>query len=294
MPFTIIINPVSGGARRADARHRVELAAAIRDAHGNPGEVFVTERPGHARELAKAARARGPSIVFAWGGDGTINEIATELAFGDVPLGIVPAGSGNGLALELGVDANPARAITHALSAERRAIDVGELGGRLFVNIAGIGFDAHVASRFNGPGNVRRGFARYVSISGRALLTYKAAQYTITTGGTRVKVGRGVVVTIANSPQFGNGARIAPGALVDDGLLDLVVVDERSRSRTVCGLPRLFNGTVERMRGCSIRRIREATIQSEQPMIFHVDGEPVQGGTELRVRVHPGALRIAV
>jgi diacylglycerol kinase (ATP) len=266
MAFTIIINPVSGGARCAVARRRVELAASIRDAHGNPAEVVVTERPGHARELTKAARARGASIVFAWGGDGTINEIATELAFGDLPLGIVPAGSGNGLALELGVAADPARAIAHGLSAEPRSIDVGELAGRLFVNIAGIGFDAHVASLFNRPGNVRRGFARYVSISGRALLTYKAARYTITTGATRV----------------------------DDGLLDLVVVDERSRPRTICGLPRLFNGTVERMRGCSIAQIREATIQAEQPMIFHVDGEPVQGGTELRVRVHPAALRIAV
>jgi len=294
MAFTIIINPVSGGARSGEARRRAELAASIRDGHGNPGDVVVTERPGHARELAKAARARGASVVFAWGGDGTINEVATALAFGDLPLGIVPAGSGNGLALELGVDRNPARAIAHALCAEPRSIDVGELAGRLFVNIAGIGFDAHVASLFNRAGNVRRGFARYVSISGRALLTYKAGRYTITTGGTRIEVGRGVLVTIANSPQFGNGARIAPAARVDDGLLDLVVVDERSRPRTICGLPRLFNGTVERMRGCSVARIREATIQAEQPMIFHVDGEPVQGGTELRVRVHPGALRIVV
>lgn len=294
MPFTIIINPVSGGARAADAHGRVELAAAIRDASGNPGDVVVTERPGHARELAKAARAGGASVVFAWGGDGTINEIATELAFGAVPLGIVPAGSGNGLASELGVDRDPQRAIMRALAAAPRPIDLGELGDRLFVNIAGIGFDAHVASMFNRPGNLRRGFGRYISISGRALLTYKAAPYTITTAGARIDVGRGVLVTIANSPQFGNGARIAPGARVDDGLLDLVVVDERSRPRTVCGLPRLFNGTVERMRGCSIQRIREATIEGAQPMVFHVDGEPVQGGTILRVRVHPGALRIVV
>src|SRR4051794_34335536 len=111
MSFAVIINPVSGGARPEAARKRMELAAAIRDVHGSSGEVLVTMRPGHARELAKAARARGASIVFAWGGDGTINEVATELAFGDVPLGIVAAGSGNGLARELGVDPNPARAI---------------------------------------------------------------------------------------------------------------------------------------------------------------------------------------
>ncbi len=294
MAFTIIINPVSGGARPSAGRERVALAAAIRDSRGNPGDVLVTERPGHALELARKARVDGANVIFAWGGDGTINEIATALAFGDVPLGIVPAGSGNGLALELGVDRDPKRAIAHALATAPRSIDLGELGGRLFVNIAGIGFDAHVASLFNRPGNIRRGFAGYISISGRALLTYRAAPYTITTGGSRVNVARGMLVTIANSSQFGNGARIAPDARVDDGLLDLVVVDERSRTRTVCGLPRLFNGTVERMRGCSIQRIREATIESAQPMVFHVDGEPVQAGTQISVRVHPAALRVVV
>ena len=94
-----------------------------------------------------------------------------------------------------------------------------------------------------------------------------------------------MLVTIANSAQFGNGARIAPGARVDDGLLDLVVVEERSRLATVCQLPRLFNGTVGRIRGCSIRRIREVTIEADRPMTFHVDGEPVQGGTRL-TRAH--------
>lgn len=294
MAFAIIINPVAGAARPDGARARVTLAAAMRDVDGTAADVLVTERAGHGRELAQAALARGARLICAWGGDGTINEIASALAFGPVPLGIVPAGSGNGLALELGVDRQPDRAIAQALRATPRPIDLGELGGRLFVNIAGIGFDAYVASLFNRAGNVRRGLAGYVSISGRALLTYKAGRYTVTTGSSRVEVARGVLVTVANSPQFGNGARIAPDARVDDGLLDLVIVDERSRTRTICGLPRLFRGTVGQMRGCSIVRIREATIQSDQPMTFHVDGEPVEGGRELLARVHPGALRVAI
>jgi diacylglycerol kinase family enzyme len=99
-------------------------------------------------------------------------------------------------------------------------------------------------------------------------------------------------VTFANSAQFGNGARIAPGALVDDGLLDLVVVEERSRVRTLSSVRRLFDGSVGRMPGCSMARIREATVESARPMIFHVDGEPVEGGTQLHARVHPGALRV--
>jgi len=263
------------------------------DRHGDPAEVFVTEGRGHARELAKAAVRRGARLVISWGGDGTLNEVASALAFQeDVPLGLVPAGSGNGFARELGVDVRPERAIAEAIQAEPRAIDLGEVSDRLFVNVAGFGLDAYVASQFDKRGG-RRGFAGYVATTARALATYVPQTYTITTA-EGCKVSRAVLVTIANSAQFGNGARIAPRALLDDGLLDLVVVEERARWRTICHVPRLFDGTVERIPGCSICSIQRATIASDQPMLFHVDGEPVEGGTELRIRVHPGALRVAV
>ena len=140
--IAIIINPISGGVRPDAARARAELASAIVDRHGDPAEVFVTERAGHARELTRAAVARGARLVMAWGGDGTINEVASTLAFGEIPLGIVPAGSGNGLARQLGISRQPADAIRQAIAAEPRRIDVGELGDRLFVNAAGVGFDA--------------------------------------------------------------------------------------------------------------------------------------------------------
>ena len=261
------------------------------DARGEPAEVFITDAVGHAREIAGAAVRRGARLVIAWGGDGTINEVASALAFGEVPLGIVRAGSGNGLARELGVDPRPDVAIAEALAATPQPMDVGEIEGRLFVNIAGIGVDAFVASRFSLTR--RRGFLGYVGITATALVTYVPTLYRITSGGTRVDA-RAVLVTIANSAQFGNGARIAPGARVDDGLLDLVVLEERWRLATLSQLPRLFNGTVERIRGCTIQRIREVTVEAELPMIFHVDGEPVIGGTQLHARVHPGALRVAV
>ena len=256
----------------------------------------MTDSHGHARELTKAAVARGARLVMAWGGDGTINEVASALTFGEVPLGIVPAGSGNGLARQLGISRNPADAIRHAISAEPRLIDVGEMNDRLFVNLAGIGFDAHVAWKFHEDGSRRRGLITYASIAARALMNYQPATYTIRTAGEdgAATTVRAVLVTVANSPEFGNGAVIAPGARVDDGLLDLVVFEERSRLGTIAQLPRLFNGTVDRATGCSIRRITRATIESDQPMVFHVDGEPVQGGTSLRVRVHPAALYVAV
>jgi diacylglycerol kinase (ATP) len=256
----------------------------------------VTERQGHAYELTKAAVARGARLVMAWGGDGTINEVASALAFGEVPLGIVPAGSGNGLARQLSISRKPAEAIQHAIAAEPRRIDVGEMGDRLFVNLAGIGFDAHVAWKFHEEGSGRRGLITYASIAARALIGYKPETYRIRTAGDDgpATIVRAVLVTAANSPEFGNGAVIAPGARVDDGLLDLVVFEERSRLGTIAQLPRLFNGTVDRAKGCSIQRVGRATIECDRPMVYHVDGEPVSGGRSLKVRVHPGALYVAV
>src|SRR4029078_4819499 len=104
---------------------------------------------------------------------------------------------------------------------------------------------------------------------------------------------RAILVSVANSAQFGNGARIAPRALLDDGLLDLVVVEERARWRTICHVPRFFDGTVERIADCSICHIERATIESDRRLLFHVDGEPVQGGNRARIRIHPAALRVA-
>ena len=291
MSTTIIINPISGGVRRDIALARAQLARTVVDRRGELLHVFVTEAVGHARELAAAAVKQGARLVIAWGGDGTINEVASALAFTDVALGIIPAGSGNGLARELGVNPRPGAAIADALQAEPRRMDLGEIEGRLFVNIAGIGVDAFVASRFSLAR--RRGFLGYVGLTASALVTYIPTDYRITTGGIRVDA-RAILVTIANSAQFGNGARIAPGARVDDGLLDLVVLEERWRLVTLSQLPRLFTGTVARMRGCTIQRIREVTVEADQPMTFHVDGEPVVGGTRLTARVHPGALRVAV
>ena len=292
MSVTIIINPISGGIRPGQARARAELASAVVDTNGEAAEVFVTEARGHAHQLARAALRRGTRLVISWGGDGTLNEVASALAFQDVPLGLVPAGSGNGLARELGVNLDPRRAIADAIRAQPRTIDLGQVDDRLFVNVAGFGLDAYVALQFDNPGN-SRGFAGYVTLTARALVRYVPRTYSITTPEGR-RVSRAILVSVANSAQFGNGARIAPGALLDDGLLNLVVVEERARWRTILSVPRLFNGTVEQIPGCSICPIQQATIESERPMVFHVDGEPVEGGTKLEVRVVPAALRVAV
>lgn len=302
MSVAVIINPISGGAKPITARLRAQIALAAIERHGDTAEVFITERAGHARQLAKAAAKRGVRLVLAWGGDGTINEVASALAFEEeTPFGIIPAGSGNGLASEMGISKDPERAIASALRAEPRLMDVGELDGHIFVNVAGIGIDAYVAARFNDAANVRRGLLTYARITGRALFRYIPADYRILidgaggpgdVAGTRLAT-RAVLVSIANGTQYGNNARIAPHAKFDDGLLDLVVVEERSRWRTLTQVPRLFNGTADAVPGCTITKIRYATIESDLPMTYHVDGESILGGTRVSVRVHPRAVWIA-
>src|SRR5687768_7638930 len=132
----IIINPISGGARAGAGRRRAELASSVLADCGETGEVFVSERKGHVRELAAGAVTRGARLVTAWGGDGTMNEAAAALLYGRTSLSIIPSGSGNGLARELGVDFRPERALREALRATPRTIDGGELGGRPFFSIA--------------------------------------------------------------------------------------------------------------------------------------------------------------
>lgn len=290
MAVAVIINPVAGGARPGSGEARARRAAAAVEAAGERGEIFVTDSRGHARELASLAVRRGARLVVAWGGDGTVNEVASALAFGDIPLGIVPAGSGNGLARDLRVSRNPQRAIREALAASPRRVDVGELGGRLFVNVAGVGFDAHVAACF-ARDNVRRGLWKYVMLTVRELARYTSRWYVI---NDAPNPRRALLVAVANSSQFGNGARIAPGARVDDGYLDLVVFEESSRLLTLCAIPRLFVGGVTRIRGLSISRTDRVVIECGQPTDYHVDGEPVSDGLRLEGRVHPAALKVCV
>lgn len=291
--IAIIINPIAGGARPEAARGRAELAAAVLAASREDGEVFVTERKGHARELAAGAIARGVRLIVAWGGDGTVNEVGSAAVFGQTLMGIVPAGSGNGLATDLRVSRRPERALVEALAAPPRAIDAGEFGGRLFFATAGVGFDAHIASCFDRDIVGRRGFSTYLRMSTRELLTYPLSTYRVCLD-TGARERRALLVTFANASQFGNGARIAPGARLDDGVLDLVVFEEVSRFRTFCAVPRFLAGRVAGLRGWSVERIERAAIESHRPMVFHVDGEPVEGGTRLEARVHPGALKVCV
>jgi diacylglycerol kinase (ATP) len=288
----VIINPIAGlFRRRGEGQRRATLARRILRSEGVEADVHLTEAPGHARALAAEASARGVDVVIAWGGDGTVNEVGATLAFGLTPVGIVPGGSGNGLARALAIPRAPAEALRHAIRATSRAIDVGEIDGRLFLNVAGVGFDAHIAHRFS-RAHGARGFRRYFRLVTRDLLSYETASWRVAVDADSTE-SRLFLLTIANGSQWGNGAIVAPGARLDDGLLDLVSVDAPSRFELLRSIPRLFTGTLDRSPVVSVRRVTAARISGEVPLLYHFDGEPILGQSpDLLVRVHPAALRV--
>ena len=205
-------------------------------------------------------------------------------------LGIIPGGSGNGLARDLGIPFDPAQAIEHALSAKTRVVDAGELGDHVFFNVAGIGLDAHVAALVSTRVH-HRGLLPYLSATGGDLLRYKAVEYTIEIDRQTTQASA-MVLAFANSTQWGFGARIAPAADLEDGLLDLVVVRDRGFIGNMLRVPSLFTRRIGHQPGVDTHHVREVTIRSREAMLFHVDGEAVQGSNTLVARVHPGALRL--
>lgn len=290
----VIINPISGtGGRPEVARRRIELAAAILESRGDKADLFVTEYAGHARQLVRAALARQASLVIAWGGDGTVNEVASELAFRDVTLGIIPSGSGNGLSRELRIPFDPAKAFHIAFSGRERLIDAGELDGRLFFNIGGLGLDARVAHEFASNGLVRRGFARYLEIAARELFSFVPDDHTIVADGVATQ-SRALLIALANGRQYGNGAVIAPRAKLDDGKLDVVVVGHRSPMAILLQAPMLFAGRVGDLPRVTMTPAVTVEITSARPVLYHVDGEPFVGGASVSARARPQALRVRV
>jgi diacylglycerol kinase (ATP) len=289
---TVIVNPISGfGASARRTRARADDAARVLTAAGVRPDVRVTERAGHAAELARAAVEAGAERVVAWGGDGTVNEVASALVFGAVPLGIVPGGSGNGLARALQVPRGAAAALRHAVTAPVRRVDAGEINGHLFFNVAGVGFDAHVAHEFSRRTHAR-GLRSYVHVVARELWAYVPRAVTVRIDGVATE-HRALLLTIANGPQWGSGALIAPGAAVDDGFFDVVTVEPRSVLHAALQVPRLFTGTIASAPGVRTRRGREVIVEGAPPLIFHADGEAlVSEGASLRAVLHAGALGV--
>jgi YegS/Rv2252/BmrU family lipid kinase len=290
----IIINPISGPKRRGSGAERSEVATRTLARLGVDGAVRLTERGGQAHELALEAVASRADLVMAWGGDGTINEVGRALVQAgnagepSPALGIIPGGSGNGLARALDVPFDPAQAIERAWRANERRVDAGEIGDRLFFNVAGIGLDAHVAALVSTRTH-HRGLLPYLTASAGDLLRYRPVDYSIEIDGRTTQTSA-LVLAFANSKQWGFAAQIAPGADFQDGLLDFVTVHHRGFVGNMLRVPSLFTGRIDRSAGIDTHRTRAVTIRSRGAMLFHVDGEAVQGSSTLVVRVRPGAL----
>jgi YegS/Rv2252/BmrU family lipid kinase len=295
MRVAVIINPAAGALKRrqTDVSSRVSLAERLIAARGADASVLLTTGRDDAFGKAREEIERGAALVVAWGGDGTINEVGRAMAGSGIPLGIVPAGSGNGLARSLGLPLEAASALVCALEGCNSAIDAGEIAGRAFFNVAGVGLDAHVAWVFDQAAAHGRGLGGYVRVTAQALWSYEAAEYQIEADGTQVGQ-RAVIIAFANGSQYGNGAEIAPGASPSDGWLDMVVVGPANPLVNAWRARRLFDGSLERDPRVRRQRVREVTLTSVQPMRFHVDGEPCEPRSPLAIRVHPGVLTVRV
>lgn len=289
-----IVNPISGAGANANASDaRVALLRdRFRAAHVD-GEIHITERPHHATELARSAVDRGVHTVIAWGGDGTINEVASVLGGTNAALGIVPAGSGNGFARALRLPRTAAAAIDGALLGVERLIDVGDLNGRMFVNIAGIGLDARIAEQFNACEHGKRGRGPYFRIGLREAFRYAPLPLEIALDGQPIR-SHPLLIAFANGAEYGSGACIAPHARLDDGRLEAVVVENRSPMARLWGSRHLLMSRPDRASGMTFRSIQRADVRAAGPLSFHVDGEHAVADRIVSVKIRPGYLRVRV
>ena len=285
----VIVNPKSGRTRGVD---RVALATELARAAGGSIVIAPTRAAGHAPELVHAFLRQGATRIVAWGGDGTVNEVAGAVIGNAAAFGIVPAGSGDGLARGLGLPRDPAKAFAIATTAPARAIDVGYLGDRHFLNIAGIGFDAFVGHAFNAAGaHGPRGGLRYARHGLAALARYEHAHYRIDLPGFS-RDGTHFLIAFANAPEYGNGVVIAPDADPTDGWLEALVVDDGPAWRQLWRARRLVFGRRREAAGVHRLRVRAGTIFGER-LICHVDGETFEATGQIRVRLEPSALLVA-
>jgi YegS/Rv2252/BmrU family lipid kinase len=292
MSIAAIINPLSGaGADPHVVEQRISfLRDRFRDARVD-ATIAVTERPRHAYELASAAVAAGADVIIGWGGDGTVNEIGSAVAGSSSTLAVIPAGSGNGLAVAIGAPRDPAVAFDVAINGRTRVMDAGEIDGRLFFNIAGIGLDAVIARRFNTLARGSRGMGPYLRIGLHEACVYRAQTYRVRLDGETFQ-SKALLIAFANGCEYGNKACIAPHACIDDGKLEAVLVNDWSLPGRFWNARHLAFRTAQRARGVIFRSIQQAVVECDAPMEYHVDGEPGRSSGPLTVRIRPGLLRV--
>lgn len=281
-----IINPISGGISKdllpgliLQNLDKVKYAPTI----------IFTAYPEHAKVLAQEAVTNNIDIVVAVGGDGTINEIGSQLVHSSVALGIIPSGSGNGLARHLGIPLDTISAIKYLNTAIITKIDVGQINDRYFFCTSGLGFDAHVSHQF--ATLTTRGLWGYFKLSVLSFLKYQPAKYHLEIDGKLVDC-KAFLVTFANAAQFGNNAYIAPLAEISDGLIDVCIMRPFNALEGIAVAIKLFSKTIHKTGYVTIYKAKNITLTRAEAGVAHVDGEAVVMPELLRVSILPHALNI--
>jgi diacylglycerol kinase (ATP) len=283
-----IVNKFSGTGYKDSIEGRI-LSTCLQA--GLEPTIEFTKQRGHATELAQAAVAEGFNRVFAVGGDGTVNETARGLLHTDAALGILPNGSGNGLARHLGISTSFKTALSLIHSTSMIKMDSTLVNGHLSVNVAGIGFDGHVAALFGKNG--KRGLPGYARLVLKEFSGFQEFGGQANIDGEAVDL-KGFIMAVCNSSQFGNNARIAPHASVCDAELDLCLVRKTSFLKAVNLIRKVFAGNLDTSPLVTIRKMKNLQLSLSSPVHFHTDGEPHPKASEYTIKVLPGSLNVIV
>ncbi len=286
--LTFIINPISGitGAKRKE-----NAINSWVDKSKFNYRIEYTQYAGHATEISAEEVRRGTDIIVAVGGDGSVNEIAKELINTDSVLGIVPAGSGNGLAHHLGIPISLKRAIEVINMGNTLKMDTGMVNNKVFVSLAGIGFDGLVAAKY--AKTKIRGFLSYLKIATEEYPKYKPKKYTIEINGKTLKQ-RALFIIFANSNQFGYNAPIAPEASVSDGLLDVVISQKplMVEMPLIAGL--MYWRKIDKTKYVEVIKSSEIVVSTKKKRWVNIDGEAIKMDKKIHIKVIPHSLNIIV
>jgi YegS/Rv2252/BmrU family lipid kinase len=285
MGVAIIVNPQAGGGRADRLLPQVE--AALR-AQGTAFTVQRTHSIEHGRELARAARDAG-DVVAAFGGDGLVGAVAGELCGGAGTLAVLPGGRGNDFARKLGIGGDPVAACDVIAAGRERTVDVARVDGKAYLGIASAGLDS-VVNEIALSSRLKLGSLIYAYGTVRALASWRPAHWQVVVDG-EAHAFDGYSVAVANSGVFGGGMYLVPDAQLDDGLLDVVLMDAMPKRRYLANLPRVFKGTHVDEPGLHFLRGREVAFHADRPFRLYADGDPI-AELPATVRVSPGALRV--
>lgn len=288
-PYLFILNPNSGTSIGKKAEIIEQTIQAFAEKSGSHAVVLYTKERGHATAIVKEniAKASWKAIV-AVGGDGTVNEIARALIGSDTPVGILPLGSGNGLARHLGIPLTLESSLKRVFEGKVITIDSAQLNDIPFFCIAGIGFDAYVGYLFSQQSG--RGLATYVQVSVQSYWNYKPQSLRLNGIETQA-----FSLSFANAGQFGNNAWVAPQASLQDGLLDVCVVKPFPKWYGTSLAYRLFTKGLKNSRYVEYRNMTELIVETDTPPIIHYDGEPMQlETTHIEIKIKPESLRVIV